>query len=112
MPTIKQNIHNIAVRIKGDPLSVPPVPPDQVLINEVRDKSFAAIRGSAAEWVTYMRLFATTPEQLARLIPTDGTEANPAMNDARAYMVAGGPCTPDTFDKLEDVVSIVLDKDL
>jgi hypothetical protein len=53
---------------------------------------------------------ADRPEQLARLIPTDGTEGDQAMNEARAYLIAAAPCTPDTVNNFEKGVTGILDE--
>jgi hypothetical protein len=57
-----------------------------------------------------MEEFATTPEELARLIPTDGTETNSGMNDARAYLVSKGACGTDTVTTFENGITEILDQ--
>jgi hypothetical protein len=81
---------------------------------EVKTKALRAINGGATDWVTYMRLFADTekPQQLARLIPTDGTENDSAMRDARAYLVAAATCTPITTTHFEEAIGNALDEGL
>lgn len=73
--------------------------------DEVRTKAMSAILGSAADWVIYMQLYATTPQELARLIPTDGSGNDEAMNIARAYLAANGMCAPGTGRRLLDNVT-------
>lgn len=77
--------------------------------NDLQGKGLAAILGGTNEWVTFMKLFAKTPEELARLIPTDGTETNKEMNEARAYLIGNSTCTPDTLAKLEFGVTLKLE---
>lgn len=72
-------------------------------------KGLDAILRKEGAWETYMQEFAKTPEELARLIPTDGTENKEGMNDARAYLISNGPCTPDTVSNLELNVTSKLD---
>jgi hypothetical protein len=90
----------------------------QTIINEgpgsqtaarLRRKALDAILGGSHEWVTYMQEFATTPDELARLIPTDGSQTDDGMNDARAYLVAKSPCGTDTVTTFEQTISEVLD---
>lgn len=77
---------------------------------ELKEKSIAAIMGGAAEWVTYMNLYAKNPVELARLIPSDGTENDPEMREARAYLVANAICAPGTTGTLIETVFDRLDK--
>jgi len=66
------------------------------------------------EWKQYMTLFAEpgNDTQLARLLATDGTENNAGMNRARAYLLADGPCTPDTVLNFGKGASETLDQGL
>jgi hypothetical protein len=79
--------------------------------NEVQRRARAAIFGGegSPEWIQYMTLYAgspVNPQQLARLIPTDGSEANPAMHEARAYLVANGMlCGVATTDLTDNHVT-------
>lgn len=75
----------------------------------LRRKALDAINGGSVEWVTYMKEFATNADELARLIPTDGSHTDLAMNDARAYLVAKSPCGTDTVTTFEKTISAVLD---
>ncbi len=78
--------------------------------NRLKLKGLSAIRGGPAEWAIYMKEFANTPEELARLIPTDGSHVRGDMNDARAYLVANGPCGTGTYNRLEVGISALLDQ--
>ena len=75
----------------------------------LRRKALDAILGGSIEWVAYMQEFAKSPEELARLIPTDGSHKDQAMNDARAYLVAKSPCGTDTVTTFEKTITGVLD---
>jgi len=100
--TIKANVLQVKARIKAG---------EQPFSDQVKAKGLKAINGGPADWIAYMMLFAAVdkPQQLARLIPTDGTENDAAMRDARAYLVAAAPCTPDTVDNFEKGVTDILD---
>jgi hypothetical protein len=76
----------------------------------LKRKALDAISGGPQQWVIYMREFAKTPEELARLIPTDGTETDAGMNDARAYLVAKAPCGTDTVTTFEAGITAILDQ--
>jgi len=103
--TIKDNVLAVKARIEAG---------EQPFSDDVKIKALKAINGGPAEWIAYMSLFALPekPHQLARLIPTDGTETQPDMQEARAYLVAAAPCTPDTVPNFEKGVSAVLDEGL
>ena len=75
----------------------------------LKAKSIAAIMGGAAEWVAYMNIYAKNPEELARLIPADGTENDPIKREARAYLVANAVCAPGTTGTLIETVFDRLD---
>ncbi|HEX7176199.1 MAG TPA: hypothetical protein VF240_13135 [Pyrinomonadaceae bacterium] len=90
--TIKSNIEEVITKIIAE---VDAGLEDKEVATEVGDKAVAAILGGAAEWAAYMKLFAKTPEELARLIPTDGT-ADETKQKARAYLVANGTCGSGT----------------
>ena len=79
------------------------------IADELKTKATNAILGGASNYLKYMQLFAKTEEELARLIPTDGTEDDPLKKEARAYLVANGVCAPGTGDKLMNVVTNRLD---
>jgi hypothetical protein len=94
------------------------VDPDQpgtlpsMTAEKLKNLGLKAISGGTAEWVLYMQEFAKTPEELARLIPTDGSQDQPDMNDARAYLIANGPCGVDTVTRLDVNVTEILDQPL
>ncbi|HYY98479.1 MAG TPA: hypothetical protein VE642_07810 [Pyrinomonadaceae bacterium] len=68
------------------------------------------VDGHAPEaWEIYMNTFAKSTDELARLIPTDGTENDPDKRDARAYLVANGTCGGTTTMNLLVRVTIKLD---
>jgi len=70
---------------------------------ENRAKAVAAIQAGirSKAWKTYMRQFADTPEQLMRLMGTDGTLGDKDLDIKRAYIVANAVCgagSTDDFD--------------
>ena len=77
---------------------------------DLHAKATKAIVGGVADWVAYMQLFAdpNDPAQLARLIPTDGTDDDDRQS-ARAYLVRNGMCTEETTEMLTDHVTTTLD---
>jgi hypothetical protein len=101
--TIRANVARAAAKITAEREE-----DDKPFTKEIKAKALKAILGGSKEWVAYMQIFADTPEQLARLVPTDNTD-NDAMNDARAYLIAAGPCTPDTVANMENSVTDILD---
>ena len=105
--SISQNIQDKADAIHAERQAIPANQPHPIA-DEVRTKATKAIIGSKADWVAYMQLFAKTAEELARLIPTDGS-TDDARNQARAYLAANGMCAPGTGDKLLDSISTRLD---
>ena len=76
----------------------------------LKRKSLDAISGGAREWAIYMSEFAKTPEELARLIPTDNSKDNDDMNQARPYLVAKAACGTDTVTTFENGITEVLDQ--
>lgn len=80
--------------------------------DRIKRKGLDAILGGAPAWIAYMQEFAkpAKPEELARLVPTDGTGNQADMNDARAYLVANGPCGVETVTKLEVGITDILDQ--
>lgn len=103
--TIKDNVLAVKARVAAN---------EQPFSEQLKVKALKAIYGGAMDWVAYMSFFAAAdkPEQLARLIPTDGTEGDKAMNEARAYLIAAAPCTPDTVQHFENGVTGILDEGL
>lgn len=94
-------IHAERLAKQADPNAATPVS------DEVQTKATSAIIGGTIEWVAYMRLFAKSDSELARLIPTDGT-TDDTRNQARAYLAANGMCGSGTGDKLLDNVTAKL----
>lgn len=79
------------------------------LSQKVKEGAISAILGGKEERVAYMKIFAKTPAQLARLIPSDGTENDPEKRIARAYLVANAVCAPGTTTGLTNNVFDILD---
>lgn len=78
---------------------------------ELQDKVKAAMIGgrASAAWRDFMNLFASNAAELARLIPTDGTETDAGKEKARAYLVANTVCTIGTTGLLIKTVTTKLD---
>jgi len=102
--SIRSNIEGIMEEIENG---------NATLGQEVQAKSVAAqIAGQGSpEWEAYMQQFSTTPEQLARLLPTDSTLGEPDFDLARTYLLGNGTCGSDTtggrliegvWDKLDE----------
>jgi hypothetical protein len=68
--------------------------------------------GSTA-WETYMKQFVSNndPEQLARLLATDGTGGDQDLIDCRAYLVSNGVCGEGTRQRFNENVKTI-DRDL
>ena len=64
-----------------------------------------AILGGPEDWVNYMKMFAKTPEELARLIPLEPDPEDPTerekLRSARAYLAANGMCTEMTTPHMD-----------
>ena len=103
--SINSNVLDVKKRIEAG---------EQPFSDRLRDLALLAINGGIADRIAYMRHFAAAdkPQQLARLMATDGTETRLDMQNARAYLIAAAPCTPDTVPHFEKGVSIVLDEGL
>lgn len=70
---------------------------------------------NSAPWIEYMELFVDpggNQKQLDRLLAKDGTDKDDEMNEARAYLIADGPCTPDTVLNFGNGASETLDQGL
>lgn len=79
-----------------------PLGPDKVrsaTARKLHKLATAAILGGPEDWVAYMKQFATTDAELARLIPTDG-DTDDERRTARAYLVANGMCTDTSTGNL------------
>ena len=83
---------------------------DTPIATEVRTKSTAAIlEGNQSEaWVSYMELFAQSPQELDHLVPRDKTTSTD-LQKARAYLVANGMCSLGTTRTLLNNVGNRLD---
>lgn len=69
---------------------------------------------ASADWITYMKEFAKTPAQLARLT-TENTDCSPYTKPARAYLAGNGVCLPITESNLlggiEGFLDVTLQED-
>ena len=75
--------------------------------DKLQDEAVEAILGGITSdaWETYMRNFADSPEQLARLTakdPEDPATNDPYMRKALAYLVSNAVCGLDTVTRLKD----------
>ena len=105
--TIRANIEARIVQMQAE-LDANPVIGGEIS-KKVKDGAINAVLGGATELISYMSLFANTPAELARLVPTDGTENNADMREARAYLVSNAICAPGTATTLIDNVFDRLD---
>ncbi|MGH9948512.1 MAG: hypothetical protein ACRD6X_15145 [Pyrinomonadaceae bacterium] len=73
---------------------------NEQLGQEIRSKAVAAIKGGEGSpaWETYMSVFSQSPTQLARLLPTDGTQNDFDFDLARTYLVGNGTCGAETTE--------------
>jgi len=103
---ISDNIAAKAKQVK-DEVAASPTGASQ-LAQLLQKKATKAIVGGIDDWIGYMEIFATNPAELARLIPTDGTNDD-LHQVARAYLVRNGMCTETTTGMLLDNVEKKLD---
>ncbi|MBI1761938.1 MAG: hypothetical protein HYR56_10930 [Acidobacteria bacterium] len=84
---------------------------DKKAAEENRAKSVEAVLGGidSPAWETYMQQFAETPEQLKRLIGTDGTRNDFTLNVKRAYLAASAVCGPPTTTEFDREVETIDD---
>ena len=77
--------------------------------------AIAAVTGGikSTDWETYMKQFVSNddPEQLSRLLATDGTDKTQALIDNRAYLVSNGVCGQGTKARFDENVRTI-DTDL
>ena len=111
--TIKANIAEKIEELKQEREEMQQLdPPDQIgeKNKKLKDMAIAAILGEKEDYIAYMKLFAKTPEELARLIPTDGTDNEERKREARAYLVSNAICAPGTTTLLLENVFGKLDE--
>ena len=97
---------------------------DRAVAGQNRVMAVAALKGGirSPEWRAYMMQFVeqripgipVDQRQLDRLLGTDGTLGSPDLDTKRAYMIAGGPCGPDTrllFGQFVNSIDIGLEPD-
>lgn len=72
--------------------------------DKLQDEAIEAVLGGLGSdaWKTYMKNFADSPEQLARLTAEDATADDPYMRKALAYLVSNAVCGIDTVTRLKD----------
>lgn len=109
--SIESNIKAVKRKILGEIDEA-----DHTFSDGLKRKAIAAINKGVGspEWETYMTEFAdaSRPEQLARLMATDGTAGDDDFDTARAYLVADAPCTTWTILNFGRAASALLDQGL
>jgi len=107
---ISDNVREMAEKIDDEVNTHPPDANNlrSPTAREIHALATNAILGGMQDWVAYMTKFAKTPEELARLIPTDGT-TDDHYRSARAYLVANGMCTDETTPHMQMRVGNDLD---
>jgi hypothetical protein len=107
--SIQENVLEVMDEIERERAEFQPTGTVGPIATDLKAKAIAAIMGGATHWIAYMNLFSKGPAELARLIPTDGTENNPDKREARAYLVANAVCAPGTTTRLIETVFDRLD---
>ncbi len=82
---------------------------------KLQKMAVAAIKGGmgSAEWKELMQLFADTPEQLARLLGTDGTGSNPRLDFARTWIIVSAfTCFSDNSESVLAYISLLDERDV
>lgn len=102
--TVRDNIQTLMTRIEEEREATEDS--SSGTADRIQELAMKAIIGGPAEWVDYMSIYALPdkPEQLARLIPTDGT-TDADRQKARAYLVANGTCGAGTTGRLIENVT-------
>jgi hypothetical protein len=87
---------------------------DHTFSSDIQEKALAAINTppGSPERREYMRMFAENDAQLKRLMAEDGTDGDLAMNRARSYLLADGPCGTETSTNFGNNASLILDAGL
>ena len=67
------------------------------IANGLQVKAAAAVYGGTPEWDDYMKEFAKTSDEMARLQPETTSLPNSERNLARAYLIGNGICGPASF---------------
>jgi hypothetical protein len=105
--TIRANIEEVIVEIQKEIEELGPAGGE--FSQEVKLNAIAAILGGDPERVVYMKHYAKTSAELARLVPNGEAEEDPERREARAYLIANAVCAPATatglinnvFDRLD-----------
>ena len=106
---ISENIQVITERISDEINNSPDGHSDTAWT--VHGLAMNAILGGIEDWVNYMKMFANSPAELARLIPTeiDPEDKVEERRSARAYLAANGMCTEATTPNMQMRVTTDLD---
>jgi len=109
---ISDNVREITEKIDNEANDLnTPLGPDGIrsdTARKVHGLAMNAILGGMEDRVRYMMLYAKTIDELARLIPTDGSNSD-EQRSARAYLVANGMCTDETTPHTDMGVGKALD---
>ena len=104
--SIRKNIEDIMGTIRAG---------DTDLADAIQQEAVLAIKAGegSKEWENYMNRFAQTPDELARLLPTDSTAGLFEMDLARTTLIGNGTCGATTTGfHLLDGVGDTLDQNL
>lgn len=101
MMTIEDNIRAVQAEVQQNP--------DRG--DDLRKLAIDAIYGGlgSPKWEEYMRNFAATPAQLARLTTRDDDGCHPYIKQARCYLVANATCLPGTDTQMLNGIDGFLD---
>ena len=104
--SIRSNIEEVIAQVK--------TPGGSAIGDDIQRTCVAANKGgiTSGAWKTYMRRFAKTEEQLARLCAEDNTADDFLMDVSRVYLVSNGCCGSLTVDRLAYGVEDRLDQGL
>lgn len=104
--SINSNIEDVIKLIK--------TPGNASMGDDIQREAIKAIQNGqgSAEWKTYMKRFAKTTEQLARLNAEDETNGDFFFDVARTYLIGNGTCGAATVDDMDYGVDDKLDEGL
>lgn len=90
--SIRENIEEVQSAIEAERLVSPTG--DSAIANALQIKAAAAIMGGENQWNDYMKGFAKTSDEMAKLQPDTDDLPNSPKNLALAYLVGNGNCGP------------------
>jgi len=109
--TIKANIEEKIEELQVEKEGLAEKDPPEIgpKARQLKELAISAVLGDRDAFIAYMKIFAKTDQELARLIPLDGSEDDPDKREARAYLVSNAVCAPATATGLIDNVFDRLD---